>query len=97
VLDTTNDVSAIFRALDDHIDARFEFGWVTAVAQQQLGATEKSSKCVVDVVGHAKREFTKCSHLLFLNILFALGFVPGMCVSDYLSTLPQTFARGMLL
>src|SRR5436190_20103038 len=84
VLDTSNNVSAIFCALDDHFDARFEFGGVAAVAQQQLGTPKNSGECVVDVVGHAKRELTERGHLLLLNILFALGFVLGMSVSDYL-------------
>ena len=53
----------------------FEFCRVGAVAEEQLGATEDSGQCVVDVVGDAKRELAKCSHLLRVNLLFAFSFV----------------------
>src|ERR1041385_3405769 len=72
VLDTTNDVSAIFRALDDHLDTGFEFGCVTGVTPEELGAPENSGERVVDVVGDAEGELTECGHLLGVNLLLAL-------------------------
>ena len=97
VLDAADDVGAVFGALDDQFEARFDFGGVGAVAEDELGAAEYAGEGVVNVVGDAEGEFAGGRRLLGVDFLLALGDVTRVGLSDFLEALAQPLPCGVLL
>ena len=97
ILNATNDVSAVFRALDDQLQAGFDLGGIVTIAKDQLGPSKDAGERVVDVVSNSEGEFSERGHFLSVNLLFALCFVAQVGLGDGFETLAEAFAGGVLL